>query len=272
MFGQYSRFVRPGYYRIDATNNTSALISAYNDTNSGNFAIVAVNNNPVSISQMINLTNFPAAVSSVTPWMTTSNLSLASQTPVTVTGSSFSFTLPAMSVVTFVGQSSYPPPVLIPLANQTINAGQTLMVTNVVTDPDVPPLTLTFSLLSGPGTINGSSGVYTWRPPVSQANTINPVTVEVSDDEMPSKSSVSTFLVKVNPLGTVTVSSITVAEGQVSLLVNGPLGPDYTLLGSTNLMNWSVLYVTNSPSLPLILNDRSLSTNRAGFYRIQIGP
>ncbi|MGP8022230.1 MAG: hypothetical protein ACLPRE_14770, partial [Limisphaerales bacterium] len=28
VFGQYSRFVRPGYYRIDATNNTSALISA----------------------------------------------------------------------------------------------------------------------------------------------------------------------------------------------------------------------------------------------------
>jgi len=103
VFGQYSRFVRPGYYRIGANNTGIAMISAYNDTNSGNFAIVAVNTNSTSINQTFNLTNFSAA--SVTPWMTTSNLSLASQSPVAVSGSSFAYTLPALSVVTFVGQN-----------------------------------------------------------------------------------------------------------------------------------------------------------------------
>src|SRR5208282_6861965 len=47
--------------------------------------------------------NFPT-VSSVTPWITSATMSLSNQTPVTVSSSSFTYTLPAMSVVTFVGQ------------------------------------------------------------------------------------------------------------------------------------------------------------------------
>ena len=37
--GQFSRFVRPDYYRIGAANNGKALISAYKDPVSGNFSI-----------------------------------------------------------------------------------------------------------------------------------------------------------------------------------------------------------------------------------------
>ncbi|HTQ49574.1 MAG TPA: hypothetical protein VMJ12_02605 [Candidatus Acidoferrales bacterium] len=103
--GQYSRFVRPGYYRIDASNTGSALISAFNDTNSGSFAIVAVNNTGSDISQTFNLSNFPGAVGSVIPWITSATASLSNQSPVSVSGSSFNFTLPAMSAVTFVGQA-----------------------------------------------------------------------------------------------------------------------------------------------------------------------
>jgi glucuronoarabinoxylan endo-1,4-beta-xylanase len=101
--GNYSRFVRPGYYRIGVSNNALTSISAYKDPASGNFAIVAVNSDPTTVTQILNLTNFTAV--SVTPWITSSNLSLASQTPVTVSGSSFTYPLPAMSVVTFVGQA-----------------------------------------------------------------------------------------------------------------------------------------------------------------------
>ena len=111
-FGQYSRFIRPNYYRIAATNATVALISAYNDTNSGNFAIVCVNTSPTApVNQTINLANFPA-VSSVTPWITSANLSLAPQASVAVSGSSFNYTLPAQSVITFVGQATNIPTVL----------------------------------------------------------------------------------------------------------------------------------------------------------------
>lgn len=84
----------------------NALISAYQHTNSSNFATVAVNNTSRSINQTFNLINSPGQVSSVTPWITSVSLALASQSPVSVSGPSFSHPLPAMSVVTFTGQVS----------------------------------------------------------------------------------------------------------------------------------------------------------------------
>ena len=122
-----------------------------------------------------------------------------------MTSSSFTYTLPAMSVVTFVGQAATnPPPMLAPVANQVINAGMTLLVTNMVTDPNVPPLALTFSLLSGPTnatltSLNAPMSL-TWRPLVSQANTTNLITVTVADNETPSLSATNSFTVTVNPL------------------------------------------------------------------------
>src|SRR5262249_45119421 len=143
VLGQYGRFVRPDFNRIGVvTNSGAAMVSAYRDTNSVRFAIVAINPqtvNPIALTVTItNLTtNF---VTSVTPWVTSSSLSLAAQTPVSVTNSVFVYTLPAMSVVTFVGQAtSNSAPLLTPLANQTMDAGTVLTLTNVATDPNAPP-------------------------------------------------------------------------------------------------------------------------------------
>jgi glucuronoarabinoxylan endo-1,4-beta-xylanase len=107
--GQFSRFIRPNYYRIGAANDNSGIImiSAYKDPVSTAFDIVAINTNATDIVETFNLANFTA--SSVTPWMTTSNLSLESQAAVPVSGGSFHYTLPAMSVVTFVGQAIVTP-------------------------------------------------------------------------------------------------------------------------------------------------------------------
>jgi glucuronoarabinoxylan endo-1,4-beta-xylanase len=102
VMGNYSRFVRPGYYRIGVSNNAFTSITAYKDTNSGSFAIVVINYFSTTVTQVFYLANFTA--SSVTPWITSSNLSLASQSAIPVANSSFSGALPAMSVVTFVGQ------------------------------------------------------------------------------------------------------------------------------------------------------------------------
>jgi glucuronoarabinoxylan endo-1,4-beta-xylanase len=278
--GNYSRFVRPNYYRIGVSNNTFTSISAYRATNSTSFAIVAVNTNTsTAISQTFNLTNF-TVTGSVTPWITSSNLSLASQSPVVVGGSSFTYTLPAMSVVTFVGQGSTNPPntapTLAPIAGQTINAGVTLMVTNVATDTDQPPQTLTFSLLSAPNNatltpLNNTNAVFTWRPLVSQANTTNPITVKVADGT-PGLSATNSYTIKVNPLAQPTVSSISVSGGQVSLVATGAVGPDYTLWASTNLTSWQVLFTSNSPVTPVTLVDTNFNTNPVRFYRIQLGP
>lgn len=107
VLAQFSRFVRPGFNRIGATN-AAAAISAYKGVN-GAFAIVGVNSNTTDIAQTFSFTNC-AVTNAVTPWITSSNFSLAPQATLTVTNSSFTCTLPAMSVVTFVGQISNGPP------------------------------------------------------------------------------------------------------------------------------------------------------------------
>ena len=276
--GQYSRFVRPGYYRIDATNSGTALISAYKDPVAGNFAIVAVNTNGSSIGQTFNLTNV-TGVTSVTPWITSASFDLASQMAVAVTNSAFTCTLPAQSVVTFVGQAvtNVPPntaPTLAFVDDQTINAGVTLVVTNSVTDAEVPPQTLTFSLLSitpTNATLDATTGVFTWRPLVSQADTTNLIVVRVTDNGAPSLSDTNSYTITVNPLAQPTLDSVSASSGQVSLVVGGPFGPDYTLWTSTNLIDWQVLSATNSPVTPITLVVTNL-IDRARFYRIQIGP
>jgi glucuronoarabinoxylan endo-1,4-beta-xylanase len=279
VLGQWSRFVRPGYYRIDANNSGTAQISAYKDTNSGLFAIVAINPNSTDVNQTFNLTNFSAT--SVTPWITSSNLSLASQTPVPLTGASFTYMLPALSVVTFVGQgvgsASNSAPVLTPVPNQTINAGMTLQVTNVAVDTNLPSQSLVFSLLNSPTNstliaLSGTNAVFAWRPLVGQANTTNPVAVVAADNGTPNLSATNNFTVTVNPITNPVVGSATVLGGQVNLMVSGPQGPDYTLLTTTNLAgDWQVLYTTNSPVTPLTLADTN-PPDPARFYRIQLGP
>jgi glucuronoarabinoxylan endo-1,4-beta-xylanase len=134
-FGQYSRFVRPNFYRIDATSSQpSALISAYKATNSTAFAIVVVNTNAgTDVIETFNLTNFTAA--SVTPWVTSASLSLAPQTPVNVTNSSFTYDVPAMSVVTFVGQGNVAP--------------ASIIISNVSYNPTAPAFVLTWNSTAG---------------------------------------------------------------------------------------------------------------------------
>jgi glucuronoarabinoxylan endo-1,4-beta-xylanase len=112
VLGQYSRFVRPGHYRIEAMNYNpyAVLITAYKDSLSGNFAIVVANTNSTPTNQSFYFTNFSAAA--VTPWITSSNLSLAAQSAVAVSNSFFAYVIPAQSVVTFAGQARIDPPTI----------------------------------------------------------------------------------------------------------------------------------------------------------------
>lgn len=159
--GQWSRFVRPNFYRIDVGGNTAnTLISAYKDSTSPGFAIVAVNTNATtSVNQTFNLANF-TTTGSVTPWITASGLNLVSNAPIAVSGSSFTYTLPALSVVTFVGQGqTNQAPTDIALSNASVPENQppaTTVGTFSTTDPNTGD-TFTYTLVSGTGsTDNGS--------------------------------------------------------------------------------------------------------------------
>jgi glucuronoarabinoxylan endo-1,4-beta-xylanase len=273
-FGQYSRFVRPNYNRINATSSqVSCLVSAYKNSASPNFAIVVVNTNvATAVVQTFNLANF--TTTTVTPWITSATTNLAPLAPVAVSNGTFTYPIPQMSVVTFVGAAStVAPPVFAAVPNQTVNAGVTLLVTNTATASDVPPNMLSFGPANAfptGATVNSSSGIFSWRPMVSQANSTNAIAVQVTDSGS-NLSATNNFNVVVNAVTNPVISGVTLSPGQFNITVSGPQGPDYTLLTSSNLFNWQILYTTSSPVIPFTVSDTNVN-QPAQFYQLQIGP
>ena len=96
VMAQFSKFVRPGYNRVDVVGGTN--ISAY--TNGSKAVVVAVNSGTGSITQKFNFQN--GTVGSVTPYTTSANKNLAVGTSIAVSGNSFTYTLEPKSVTSFV--------------------------------------------------------------------------------------------------------------------------------------------------------------------------
>jgi glucuronoarabinoxylan endo-1,4-beta-xylanase len=106
--GNFSKFVRPGYYRVDVAgaptpSASNPLVVAFGNSADGTVAIVVVNgsNSAHDVSFFVAGTAWPA---SVTPYVTSASSKLAAGTPITVTGGRFSGSLAAQSVTTFVGK------------------------------------------------------------------------------------------------------------------------------------------------------------------------
>jgi glucuronoarabinoxylan endo-1,4-beta-xylanase len=96
VMGQFAKFVRPGYYRVDVVGGTN--ISAY--TNGAKAVVVAVNSGTGSVTQKFTFQN--GTVSSVTPYVTSSTKNLEAGASINAPGNSFTYTLEPKSVTTFV--------------------------------------------------------------------------------------------------------------------------------------------------------------------------
>jgi glucuronoarabinoxylan endo-1,4-beta-xylanase len=100
VMAQFSKYVRPGYQRIDASNPTANVyVSAYKGN--GKVVIIAVNMN--SSSQRVKFSISGGAVpGSFTPHITSNSKNLSTEAVVNVSGNSFTCDLPASGVITFV--------------------------------------------------------------------------------------------------------------------------------------------------------------------------
>jgi O-glycosyl hydrolase len=117
-FANYSRYIHPGAVRIAATSSNSAVdISAFKNTD-GTVAIVALNTGTSAdpITYSLSGTGTPNGAT-VTPYLTNSASDVAAQTATSVSGGSFSASIPARSLVTYV-------------AGTTGTTGNTVTVTN----------------------------------------------------------------------------------------------------------------------------------------------
>jgi hypothetical protein len=166
------------------------------------------------------------------------------------------------------------PPVLAAVASQSILAGRTLLVTNSASDPDAPPQSLTYSLLSAPAgaAIDTNSGVFNWRPAIAQSPSTQTVAVVVSDNGAPVLTATQSFAVIVNAPAAPTLNATPVTNGRFGFWINGDDGPDYTIQSSTNLTAWASIFTTNSPVLPSFWVDTNPATSSSLFYRVLLGP
>ncbi|HXU61858.1 MAG TPA: hypothetical protein VN962_09175 [Polyangia bacterium] len=107
--GNFSKFVRPGQYRVDVSgapkaSGTTPLVVAFTNPSTGAVEIVVVNGGGATqVSFFVAGSAWPA---SVTPYVTTDDNSskLAKGSDITVTGGRFSAMLASKSVTTFVGK------------------------------------------------------------------------------------------------------------------------------------------------------------------------
>ena len=104
VLGQFSKFIRPGYYRVDAASNpqSNIYISAY--TGDNKVVIVAINQGTSSVYKSFNIQS--GKTSSVSPYVTSSSSNMAKGADISISNGSFTATLPAQSVTTFVGTLS----------------------------------------------------------------------------------------------------------------------------------------------------------------------
>ena len=101
--GNFSRFIRPGSVVLTSSSTNSNLQVTAVRPASGSVTIVVTNTSKQSISANINLSGLSVPPSTVTPYRTSSTENHAVLSAIPVSGGSFSVTVPAQSIVTFVG-------------------------------------------------------------------------------------------------------------------------------------------------------------------------
>jgi len=131
---QYSKFVRPGYYRIDVDPNPTynVNISAYK--NGEDATIVAVNRSTESKTLTFELSG--GGITSMEQYVTSGTKNVAKENDVNVSGGTFTVTLDPQSVTTFTSASPMnTPQVLITAPSERIiGIGETIEIEASVTD------------------------------------------------------------------------------------------------------------------------------------------
>jgi len=75
-----------------------------------------------------------------------------------------------------------------------------------------------------------------------------------------------------NPLTLPALSSVAPVNGQLEFQLSANAGSDYAVQGSTNLIDWSVLFVTNSPAMSFRWMDTNAAALPMQSHRIEAGP
>ncbi len=175
VMAQFSKFVPPGSVRIAVLNNSSTLgISAFRSMDASHYTIVAVNNSAAAVNHKFTLQGL--SPTSITPVITSATQDLAAQSPVTLSGGSFTYSVPATSIVTFTFDT--PAPIAIKLGGFALNRRtnqivQTVTLTNTSSSAIAGPVRLVLDNLSSNAVLANASGVSHYSPSGSPYITVS---------------------------------------------------------------------------------------------------
>ena len=165
-------------------------------------------------------------------------------------------------------------PLAAPIANQTIVAGRILLVTNLATDADVPAQILSYSSPNAPAgsSLNTSSGLFTWRPAITQSASTQTVALVASDNGVPSMSVTQSFTVTVNRPAIPQLYNPSLSNGNFALWIAGDTGPDYLFQTSSNLLLWSTVSTSTPATTPFGWTITNNAQSPIQFFRVTLGP
>lgn len=143
-------------------------------------------------------------------------------------------------------------PVFATIETQYISEEIDFMITNVVSDSDLPANILTFNLEPGAPegvTINPTNGVLTWTPSEIQGPSTNTITVRVTDDGSPTLNATNRFTIVVNE-----VNKAPVLGGIADRLVNKESLLSFSAFATdsdipTNVLSFSLQNAPNGSSI-----------------------
>ncbi len=194
IMGQFSKYIRPGYKRVTVNYNpqTGVFVCAFKGTDK--CIVVALNQNKSSVNQNFTLQN--GTVANMVKYTTSSSKSLASGGSVAVSNGSFSASLDAQSVTTFVADLVTEPTITLtsPANNAAFVTGTTITLTATAASTSAITNVRFYDGTTLLSTDNSSPYSYSWTTATAGKHMIRAVLTDNNG-----KTAADTINIKVNP-------------------------------------------------------------------------
>jgi O-Glycosyl hydrolase len=106
-YGNYTKFIRPGFKIIGAGSGSNNVIAAYNEA-THRVVFVMMNDTDSPVDYTYNLSKFASVGTTAAAYRTSSTENLAQLSNISITDKSFAATAPAKSITTYVVDNAYP--------------------------------------------------------------------------------------------------------------------------------------------------------------------
>jgi len=166
-------------------------------------------------------------------------------------------------------------PVLNPISNYLVHAGDAVTFATSAADPDLPAQQLTYYLTNNPPagiSLNPDNGQFLWMTGASDVNSTNLITMAVSDDGPPALIDLQSFTVTIidRPL----IESIAVTNGIVAVTWTAINGRAYQLQQSESLnpADWQDVGVPIVGDGGIGFQTNAVPAATECFYRIRLSP